>query len=322
MALPQYDKPILIVDDDENVCLVLSLVFADEGCKVKVVHSAEDALEEYRLTPADIAIIDIHLPGMNGIDLMSELKKINGDIEVIIITSYASLTTAVSSIRLGAYKYLMKPFDQIENITIAVKHALEKVMLKAGNRMLLAELQIQNEKLQKAVTVLGDRVNRDSLTGIYNHRCFQQEIIKEVARADRYDHQFSMIFFDVDNFKHYYDNNGHPAGDNLLKAMVAVVEQSLRKSDFFARYGGEEFVILLPETTKEAAAKRAENIRSLIEMYPFANQEKQPGGKMTASFGIATFPDDSKSVAEMIEHADSALYQAKDNGRNQLCVWK
>ena len=142
-----------------------------------------------------------------------------------------------------------------------------------------------------------------------------------LKKARRYNEVFSVLLFDIDNFKNYNDNNGHPAGDELLKSLAEIVERSLRKSDFFARYGGEEFVIILPETSREAAATMGENIRKVIELYPFVNQGKQPSGKVTASFGISTYPDDSKNAEEMIEHADLALYRAKDKGRNRLCVW-
>lgn len=316
----EYDKPIIVVDDEESVCLVLCQVLEEEGFEVIAVHSGEEALEVYRQNSFDLAIVDINLPGMNGIELMKKLKDLNGDTEVVIITGNGSLSTAISSIRAGAYDYLMKPFDKIENITVVVKHALEKVILTAENKRLFAELQAQNEKLQKVVKILADLVNRDSLTGIHNHRCFQQEIIKEAARADRHGLKFSLIIFDVDNFKNYNDRNGHPAGDELLKTLAWTVERSLRKTDFFARYGGEEFVVILPETGKDEAVIKAEKIRQIVEMAPFVNQESQPGGNITVSLGVATYPGDAQSIAEMIEQADNAMYRAKKSGRNRLCV--
>ena len=124
---------------------------------------------------------------------------------------------------------------------------------------------------------------------------------------------------DLDYFKKYNDTQGHLAGDELLSALGSLITRESRKSTIVARYGGEEFALLIPETDREGALKYAEKIRSLVEAYPFHGRETHPGGKITMSLGVATFPENGTDANALIKCADDALYRAKDAGRNTVC---
>jgi diguanylate cyclase (GGDEF)-like protein len=129
-----------------------------------------------------------------------------------------------------------------------------------------------------------------------------------------------MLFIDLDYFKQYNDTHGHLDGDDLLRAMAVCLKRYLRKSDILARYGGEEFTVILPSTSKKDAQVAAEKIRRFVEEYPFHGQETQPSGNVTVSIGVSTFPDDGSDAPSIVNQADKAMYQAKNSGRNRVCV--
>jgi len=158
----------------------------------------------------------------------------------------------------------------------------------------------------------------DGLTGLYNHRHFKKELGTEIERARRYGRRLSLIMGDIDHFKDYNDAHGHPGGDVVLKMVAELFRRVCRETDIPARYGGEEFVIILPETSAEDAFSVAERIRKEIEEHRFPMQETQPGGNLTASFGVSTFPEDGDDPASIVDTADKRLYKAKAEGRNMV----
>ncbi len=158
----------------------------------------------------------------------------------------------------------------------------------------------------------------DGLTGLYNHQYFIGRFKEEVKRAERYDRPLSVIIMDIDYFKQYNDTHGHQAGDEILRQFAELMTKTLRNSDIAARYGGEEFVIISSETSKEQAMQLAERMRKIIEDYPFPKEETQPNGNLTVSIGVATFKVDADNADELVKKADSALYRAKESGRNRV----
>jgi diguanylate cyclase (GGDEF)-like protein len=257
---------------------------------------------------------------MTGIELLEKIKQLYPETQVIIMTSYASLETAITALRYGAYDYFFKPFKDIELVSAATARAIEKVRLVRENQRLIEELNAKNLKLSKVNSVLKNLACRDGLTGIFNHRYFQDSLEAELNRAQRHDENFSLVFLDVDHFKQFNDINGHQQGDKLLRKLAQILAKSIRKPDVLARYGGEEFVIILPETSKINACRYGEKIRERVEKFPFAGKQNLPGGNLTISIGIATFPEDGRDRYTLIEYADQALYQAKNNGRNKVCA--
>ena len=152
----------------------------------------------------------------------------------------------------------------------------------------------------------------DGLTGLTNHRALMQRLHEETLRSTRSKHAFCVIMADVDHFKAYNDDFGHPAGDVVLKRVAEILKDATRTVDCAARYGGEEFALLLPETEMDGALEVAERIRSRVESEPFAERS------VTVSVGVAEFPTDADRAEKIIAVADSALYQAKHGGRNRV----
>ncbi len=165
-------------------------------------------------------------------------------------------------------------------------------------------------------------MSRDGLTGLYNHRHFQEMLCKEIGEALRYGRPLALLLFDVDFFKKVNDGYGHPAGDAVLKQIAHHVAQTVRTSDLVARYGGEEFAIILPETDSRDAVVLAERIRRGIETLEIDVGSQQPRLRVTVSLGLSGLKPGASEHAqgEMIEAADKALYAAKRGGRNRLVV--
>lgn len=161
---------------------------------------------------------------------------------------------------------------------------------------------------------------RDDLTGLFNRRHFFESMEKEVQRARRYRRVFSVIISDLDDFKKYNDTHGHLKGDEALREVARLLQATTRRADIVARYGGEEFVVLLPEINAQGAAVVAEKIRAAVEQFPFAGRHTQPGGAMTVTLGLATYPTDAEEGLEVVDAADRALYSGKQQGGNRVCV--
>jgi diguanylate cyclase (GGDEF)-like protein len=164
-------------------------------------------------------------------------------------------------------------------------------------------------------------VYRDDLTGLCNYRYFREYLGREIHRCIRYNNPISLVMIDIDNFKNYNDRNGHEAGNAVLTTIAGLLRDSLRSVDVPARYGGEEFALILPATVKTDAQQVAERVRRKIEDHHFPFEEFQPDGKLTTSLGVATYPADAREADELVRRADSALYFAKSNGKNQVHLY-
>jgi diguanylate cyclase (GGDEF)-like protein len=180
-------------------------------------------------------------------------------------------------------------------------------------------IAIENAKLHKETKEL-TRV--DELTQVYNQREFQRRLPEDIELTRRYAHFLSLAMLDIDDFKHYNDTNGHLAGDMVLKQLSQILTGNLRRTDVPFRYGGEEFAVILPATSREGALIILEKVRKEIENFPFEYREKQPGGKVTVSIGIATYPIDTKKAEDLVNCADKALYRAKATGKNRTYLYK
>ena len=196
-----------------------------------------------------------------------------------------------------------------EMLVMELKQAKEKA------ERLAADLKGANDKLRTLVF-------RDSLTGLFNHRYFQELMEQELSRAQRHKRPLSLIMFDIDDFKKINDTHGHPTGDLVLKAVSGAVKRKARDSDIVARYGGEEFVMVLPETNVNGATVLAERCRKVVQQ--MVVQAGTQTIKTTISAGLTAYSPEMIGVgkSEIIEAADRALYNSKHSGRNRISVLK
>ncbi len=181
-----------------------------------------------------------------------------------------------------------------------------------------AAMVIKNAQLHKRTKQLAIT---DGLTGLYNHQFFQENLEAEITRTKRYNHYVSLLILDIDYFKKYNDTYGHVQGDNILKGLSQILNETTREIDIVARYGGEEFVIILPETEKKKALSIAERTRRSIEEFDFSIKGFPEGNRITVSIGGAVYPTNASSQVKLIERADAALYKSKDTGRNKVTFY-
>ncbi len=179
-----------------------------------------------------------------------------------------------------------------------------------------AALALENSELHKKTEEL---TIIDELTETYNYRYFVQKLQEEKRRASRYDLALSLIMVDIDWFKKLNDTYGHEVGNFVLRRLSGIIQRCIRDVDIFARYGGEEFAVILPQTQREEAAVIGERIREQVESEVF--EARQYGKlKVTVSVGVSSFPENGKSQEELVSVADQALYQAKGEGKNAVCI--
>ena len=177
-------------------------------------------------------------------------------------------------------------------------------------------MSFSNLRLREA---LRQQSIRDTLTGMFNRRYLEESFSREIARAQRKPAPLAFVMLDVDHFKKFNDTFGHDAGDLVLRAIGQALAEHVRTSDVASRLGGEEFAVLLPEATVEQACAKAEELRKAIQLLDL-RQSGKPLGPVTASFGVASWPQHGKTLAEVMKAADQALYEAKGQGRNRVVV--
>jgi len=193
--------------------------------------------------------------------------------------------------------------------------AAKAELSKLSTEMVNALLAQKNE-----IKMLKQQVVRDGMTHLINHQHFLELLSQEVSRAERYKHPLSLIMGDIDLFKAINDDFGHPAGDRVIKAVAGCLQQEMRESDHLARYGGEEYAIILPDTHIQDAYIVAERIRKAVDSLRIKYEDNLI--HFTMSIGIASFQTEEGTASdELIKRADSAMYQAKKQGRNQCCVY-
>jgi len=295
---------IVIVDDDAAIRRLVRLFLTRSGYEVIEFAAGEEARRQLHSAPWDLAILDRRLPDMDGVVLCHELKS-DPDLRnryIIMLTGEADQEDKVEGLDLGADDYITKPFQAAEFLA----------RIRAAKR--IVDLQKELMETNKRLELLSIT---DGLTKLYNHRYFQDEMARAFEESQRYQRPLSLAIIDIDFFKKVNDTYGHAVGDDVLKAVAKLFQESIRSTDLAARYGGEEFAVMMPETDLDDAMAFAEKIRTLIETTPFPTAAGPLG--VTVSIGLAAVPRTKIHAAkELVIAADKALYRAKRGGRNQV----
>ncbi|MEW6219353.1 MAG: diguanylate cyclase [Thermodesulfobacteriota bacterium] len=295
---------ILIIDDSALVAHVAKGILDRCGHEVLLAADGPSGLELAAQERPDLILLDVVMPGMNGYQVCEQLKAqaATPEMPIIMLTSRADPADKVRGLEIGASDYVTKPFDEGELVARVNTH------LKI--RELYESLREKNRQLQELV-------NRDGLTGLYNHRFFQETAAKDFQKAVRYQESLSCTMLDIDYFKTFNDTHGHQVGDTVLRTLGGLIRSQMRETDLAARYGGEEFALLLYRTPAPEAFLVADRLRQAVADHAFRHEELTLA--VTISVGVATFPHPRILDARtLIECADQALYQAKDNGRNRV----
>lgn len=269
---------ILLTEDEIEIGRMVSLGLATQGHTVLLAGDGSEALVIAERERPDLVLIDVGLPDVDGFEVLRRLKQDPEltSVPVIMLTGYTGEADVLAALENGAVDYVTKPFSL-------------KVL---GAR-------IEGVLRREAVTRI------DPLTGAANRREWDTSLAREICRASRTEGPLCVTLLDLDHFKKYNDEHGHPAGDAFLVEAVSKWGSTLRTCDLLARYGGEEFGVLLPDCSLPDALIVIERLLQLT-----------PGGQ-TASTGIAAW-DGREDARRLVARADTALYQAKAAGRNRV----
>ncbi len=306
--MDSMEKSILIVDDSPVArqqiieALRKTPLFSHYGEAGSVLEGFKAALNH----PYDVVICDLEMPGVDGFKFLGMMSSQDDlrDVPVIMLTGREDLETKIKGLDQGASDYVTKPFDTGELV------ARVKVQLK------IKSLQ---DNLKRSNELLRELSNTDPLTGLYNRRFLMEMLEKEMRRCQRTDIPMSMVMADIDKFKQINDTFGHQQGDEVLRAVAALLLKHLRQYDCAARFGGEEFALILPQSNLKQAVQAAERIREAAGMLTFSGLMK--GYRLTISFGVASYPHPKiHTMDDLIREADAALYAAKSEGRNRVCI--
>ena len=304
-APPEHDQPIglaLVADDDAEFRSLLVRRARKMGLTVVEAEDGDQGIAALQEYPFDVIVLDLYMPGANGLAVFSAARRVDPDIQAIVLTASASVESAVEALRGGVYDYLTKPLESLASFELTLARALEHRHLLRENARLFSEVQ------RLAVT--------DSLTGLYNRHKLNESLETEVERARRYGRPLSMIMIDMDGLKAVNDSQGHQAGDAVLQQAAQAVRSQVRRVDSPTRFGGDEFIVLLPEASGEEAERVARRIAARILAV------RVGGVAVSASLGVAEWSAQFPSSKEFLASADAALYDAKRAGRGRVAVWK
>lgn len=301
---------ILIAEDNAPSRLILQSLLTKWGYNVT---AAEDGDEAWRILCEPehplLAILDWVMPGIEGPEIVRRLRLQEDSVPhyVIITTSGNNDNSPALALDAGADDFISKPFNQAEL----------RARINVGCRItnLHVALAEKLRKLELATETISRIARTDELTGLHNRRSFNENLTLAFSAARRHGHPLSLISIDLDHFKNVNDTFGHGVGDLVLKEFSVLLQEIVRIEDIASRWGGEEFIVLLPNTSSEAAAIMAERIRCTLEQQ---SSSASPLG-LTASFGVTQLnAEDDRD--ELIRRVDKALYTAKRNGRNRVVV--
>ncbi len=284
---------LLLVDDEAPTRDALKRTLRGDF-EIVEAGSAEEALTILKAN-ANFAVIltDEKMPNKTGTDLLADVRVFYPRMARVMISGQMRLEQMMVAINNAeVHRFILKPWEN------------EMLRLQLQEALLFHHSLGEIRRLEKlAIT--------DPVTGLSNHRYFQEKIREEIERASRHDRIFSLMMIDVDHFKKYNDKFGHPEGDKALALIAKLLKSATRTADSASRYGGEEFVIILPETDKPAAVEVADRIRRDLETLSI-------GDLITLSIGVSGYPSNGTTCEAIINAADQALYRAKEKGRNKV----
>lgn len=291
---------VLIVDDDETTRHEMVRILMASNPLSEICEAADGvtALHVLADEAIDLVIVDLVMPRMDGIKLLTAIRRDDrlAHTPVIVVTSTTDIGEKLLSFERGAQDFLTKPVQPAELV------ARVRVMLTLRGQML----------------VLQERSSLDPLTGLYNQTYLWEALGREIERSRRHRLNLSCLMIDVDNFKAINDRFGHLGGDEVLRTIARVLRSNLRQYDFAVRYGGDEFLTVFVQNSAEGTRIVAERIRETVELHPFFPHQRPPN-PVRVTIGIAAAAAVEIRSSEMIvEAADKALYQAKLAGKNQV----
>lgn len=291
-------EPVLVIDDAPEVHRLLALHLSREELKCLSAYDGAEGLSTARARLPAAIILDLDMPGMDGLAVLRALKadEQTQNVPVLILAREQSAERKVECFEAGASDFIGKPFEFAE--------------LRMRLRSLL--------RTHRLFKLLAQRAQVDGLTGLWNRAFFDSRWSEEFSRNGRQGHALSLAMLDIDHFKRINDTHGHATGDVVLVSISKMLSREGRRTDLVCRYGGEEFAIIMPDTPPAEAMSVCERIRAAINAAKWEFRKTPP---VTASVGVAGCRAKASVNAETwVQMADANLYVAKRGGRNRVVL--
>lgn len=305
--MSETQPTVLIVDDSRATARSLQELLGQHGLPSRICDDGAKAVQAAASGAVDLVLLDVELPDMDGLQVLRLLRATPEPryLPVLMLTVHDDVNKRVAALKLGADEVLRKPWDPDELIA-RIERALH--LRRRFDELLDHSAQLHHLSIT------------DGLTQLHNHRFFQERLKEEFRRAQRYDDPLALVLLDLDHFKQINDQHGHQVGDEVLRDVAKALRTAVRDTDLLARYGGEEFAVLLPRTHLAGALTVAERVWRALGALRVG-----PGGsiRVTASLGVSGYPSRSVTAADqLLRTADQALYRAKTEGRNRICLFQ
>ena len=284
---------ILVVDDEDIIRVLLTEILTEDGYEIVTATDGRDAIEILEREQFDLIISDMVMPGMNGIEVLQAAFRIDPHYQIIMITGYPSVETAVRLVNLGAADYITKPFN-VDLIRVTVAKVLEMRKVRGGGGVVV-------EASQATPGV-------DGLTDAFNYSMFNVLLQSEIGRSERKGHVCSLMVIEIDKFEEHTQKGGTAAGDELLKSLASIIRQEARAGDILGRTDQAEFTLALPETDRAEVEAIGQSIRKAAEW------------SFTISAGVACYPRDASDMDSLVKMARAAVQAAKSRGGDTVLL--
>ncbi len=294
---------LLVIDSDERAANRMAQSLRVAGHTVATWQESQGQPAASAAGP-DVILLAVSQQGHDALRLCAHLQTAEqtNDVPIIVTYDLEDREHAVQALGLGACDIVANPTDP------------QELLARVGTQL----------KRARYIEILRRRVDRgmelsvvDQLTGLYNRRYMLDHMHQSMQRAESSGSNVSVVAFDIDHFKQVNDEHGHEAGDLVLKDLAERIRMNVRPNDVVCRLGGEEFLVIMPETEGDLACIGAERIRQAIASSVFLLERSSIALNITVSAGVATCAEDCNTVADLLYHADQALYSAKQRGRNR-----
>lgn len=299
------DAKVLLIEDYARVAERIGR-YLEQLATVDVDDAASGEISTSNLEDYDLFIVSLGLNDVDGLRICSQIRSSEHTrrAPILVLVDEGDTEKLVKAMELGATDYITRPIDKNELLARTRSQIRQK---RYANRL--------RENMQKSIEL----AMTDAVTGLYNRHFLSTHLDNIMSKeSDKYK-KVTLLMMDLDKFKLVNDTYGHASGDEVLKEFARRISNDIRNIDLAARFGGEEFVIVMPETNLEYAHFVAERLRRSIADEPFVISGSEEPITVTVSIGIALADDKNSSSEKLLVSADLALYQAKENGRNQVC---
>jgi diguanylate cyclase (GGDEF)-like protein len=306
---PKFIKTLLLVEDNLGDARLLREMLNGQNSlniqskQLETMTAAEAHLAKHAV---DIILLDLGLPDAQGLEAIRRAHAAAPGVPLVVLTGLDDESLAVQALQLGAQDYLIKGQIETRGLLRALRYAIERKTMES------AALAMARQMAHSA--------EHDFLTGLPNRMLLNDRVGQAIALARRHTRKVAVLFLDLDGFKHINDSLGHPVGDKLLESVAKRLVDCIRGSDSVSRQGGDEFVVLLLDL--EHAEDAAVTARRMLDAVALPHCIDQHDLHVTASIGVSVYPDDGLDADTLIKNADTAMYQAKENGRRSFQFFK